>query len=118
MSQYITEELRKLVSSRSSFLCEYCLIHDKDTFFGCQVDHIVSIKHGGRSELDNLAYTCIFCRRYRGTDPGSLLGRTGELVGFFNPRQDEWSDHFYFEGLLIKSRTHIGEVTAEVDGDP
>ena len=42
MSNYIGEELRRLVSARSKGLCEYCLIHSDDTFFGCEVDHIIS----------------------------------------------------------------------------
>ncbi len=42
-------------------LCEYCLIHEDDTFFGCEVDHIISQKHGGPTEPENLAYACLPC---------------------------------------------------------
>ena len=114
MSQHITDELRRFVASRSDFLCEYCLIHEEDTFWGCQIDYIDSVKNGGRSEPDNLVSVCVFCRRGKNADIGSLLGRTGELVRVFDPRQDEWSDHFYLEELVIKPRTHIGEVTVEI----
>jgi len=48
MSQtYIPTELRRLVVVRAGGFCEYCLIYEDDTFFGCEVDHIVSEKHGG-----------------------------------------------------------------------
>ncbi len=50
MSSYISEKLRMLVASRADYLCEYCLIHENDTYFGCEVDHIISIKHGGITE--------------------------------------------------------------------
>ena len=35
----------------AAFLCEYCLIHEDDTVFGCEVDHIISTKHGGAAHF-------------------------------------------------------------------
>jgi hypothetical protein len=57
---YISAELRRLVAARAEGLCEYCLIHEEDTFFGCEVDHIISEKHGGSTDAGNLAYACLF----------------------------------------------------------
>ena len=43
MSQtYIPAEMRRLVIGRAGRHCEYCLIHEDDTYFGCEVDHVVS----------------------------------------------------------------------------
>jgi 5-methylcytosine-specific restriction endonuclease McrA len=61
MSSYISEAFRRLVVARAEGLCEYCLIHEEDTYFGCEVDHIISRKHGGPTEPDNLAFACSFC---------------------------------------------------------
>src|SRR5207302_1527176 len=63
MNRYVSEALRRLVSTRAEHLCEYCLIDIADTFFGGEVDHTVSIKHGGPTEAENLAYTCQPCNR-------------------------------------------------------
>lgn len=30
---YLSEELRHLTAERADYLCEYCLIHEEDTFF-------------------------------------------------------------------------------------
>jgi hypothetical protein len=114
MPSYISEELRHLVAIRAEHLCEYCLIHEEDTFFGCEVDHIISVKHGGPTEADNLAYACVFCNRQKGSDIGSILWRTGEFSRFFNPRIDRWGEHFQLEGVIIQPRTGIGEVTARI----
>jgi 5-methylcytosine-specific restriction endonuclease McrA len=65
---YISAELRKLVAERADFLCEYCLISASDRVSGCQVDHIISFKHGGATSADNLCYACIFCNLQKGTD--------------------------------------------------
>ena len=116
MTSYVTAELRRLVESRASGLCEYCLIHQRDTFFGCQVDHVVSEKHGGRTDAQNLAYACAICNRAKGTDIGSVAPSTGEYTRFFNPRSDRWADHFQLDGVVIEPRTPIGEATAKVLG--
>jgi hypothetical protein len=110
----IPPALRRLVADRAKRLCEYCLIHEEDTFLGCEVDHIISRKHGGQTEASNLAYACVFCNRYKGTDLGSLIVDSREIVRFFNPRFDRWYEHFGLEGLEIVPRTEIGEVTGRI----
>lgn len=116
MEKYLSEDLRNRVAARADHFCEYCLIHEDDTFFGCQVDHIVSVKHGGPTEIDNLAYACAFCNRQKGSDIGSIVWRTGEFVRFYNPRKDNWKDHFRLNGARIDSLTDIGEVTVRILG--
>jgi hypothetical protein len=76
---YISLELRKLVAERADFLCEYCLISASDRVSGCQVDHIISFKHGGATSADNLCYACIFCNLQKGTD---LLNTTQSSYSF------------------------------------
>lgn len=46
MSHPYIVELRRLVSDRAAHLCEYCLYPEGDGL-GFQVDHIISVKHGG-----------------------------------------------------------------------
>ena len=75
MTSYISAELRRHVIERAERLCEYCLIHTEDTFFGCEVDHILSEKHGGPTEAANLALACMPCNRAKGTDIGSSRDR-------------------------------------------
>lgn len=114
MRRSISQSLRRLVAARADRICEYCLIHEDDTFFGCEVDHIISLKHGGRTEEANLAFACLPCNRHKGTDIGSIAADSGEFIRLFNPRQDGWSDHFRLEGPLIKPITDIGKVTVSI----
>ena len=111
---YINVALRQLVITRANGLCEYCLIHEDDTYFGCQVDHIISEKHGGPTEEGNLAHACSFCNRNKGSDIGSIVWRTGQFCRFFNPRIDRWADHFAGSGVRMDTLTEIGEVTARI----
>lgn len=111
MTSYVSADLRRLVEHRAGRRCEYCLIHEDDTFLGCQVDHIIAEKHGGLTEAENLCYARTFCNRFKGTDVGSIAPRSGQFTRFFNPRIDAWNDHFEFDGFAISPRTEIGEVT-------
>jgi hypothetical protein len=95
-----SEELRRLVASRADYLCEYCLIHKDDTFLGCEIDHIISLKHGGTNDEDNLAHACAFCNRQKGSDIGSVLLPSREFIRFFDPRRDRWMEHFRLDELL------------------
>lgn len=116
MSSYVAAELRRLVAERAEHLCEYCLIHEDDTYFGCEIDHIISEKHGGPTVAENLALACVFCNRSKGTDIGSIVPATGEFRRFFDPRRDQWSDHFRLDdpGMEILALTAIGDVTTRI----
>ncbi len=114
MTSYVTAELRRLVATRANGLCEYCLIHASDTYFGCQVEHIIAEKHGGLTEDTNLAYACASCNRAKGSDIGTIALSTGEFTRFFHPRLDRWGEHFSLDGVFIRPRTPIGEATARI----
>ena len=114
MSSYVGAAVRRLVAVRADFLCEYCLVHEDDTVFGSEVDHIISEKHGGATDAENLAYACAFCNRAKGSDIGSIVPGTGRFVRFFNPRTDRWAEHFTLDGVTIAPLSDIGEVTSRI----
>ncbi len=116
---YISVELRRFVAERAGRLCEYCLLHVDDAYFGCQVDHIISEKHGGLTEASNLAYACTTCNRGKGSDVGSIVLPldSGVFSRFFNPRTDVWNEHFSLnsaDGITIVALSNIGDVTGRI----
>ncbi len=72
MADAISQQLRREVWARAGDRCEYCLMDEAVLVWGCEVDHIVSRKHGGATELSNLAFSCARCNRAKGTDIGSV----------------------------------------------
>jgi len=117
MSRYVSESLRTKVENRANGICEYCLITIEDTYFGGEIDHIISLKHRGQTEFENLALACQPCNRSKGSDLGSLSESSKFLVRFFNPRTDEWSENFRLNpNGEIEFLTEIGEVTAIILG--
>jgi 5-methylcytosine-specific restriction endonuclease McrA len=107
MSGLISEDIRELVRLRADRLCEYCLLHEDDSLFIHQIDHIISIKHGGAAVAENLALACIVCNRRKGSDVGTILP-SGAFTRFFNPRSDSWPDHFRFDGGVIEAISAAG----------
>lgn len=114
MSSRISPETRQIVARRAHNVCEYCLIAEADAYFRFQVEHIISRKHGGSSELENLALACVFCNRYKGSDIASLIPETDKLARFYNPRTDRWQEHFRLNGVVIEPLTEIGEATVRI----
>ena len=109
---FIPASLQRDVRERAGNRCEYCLIHEDDIAFRPHVDHIVSRKHGGPSDIENLAYACVICNRSKGSDVASIDGRSGEIVRLFHPRKDLWADHFQLDGGSIRALSDVGSATA------
>lgn len=120
----IPPNLRAAVVKRAQSKCEYCLKpedqdDDQDTTFFShdpyEIDHIIAEKHGGPTELPNLAYACFGCNRHKGSDIASRDPETGALVPLFNPRKDIWQDHFRLtvDGTILLL-TPEGRVTARL----
>jgi HNH endonuclease len=115
MSRYVGDNLRKKVEKRAKYVCEYCLIPIEETFFGGEIEHIISLKHEGKSISENLALACQPCNRNKGSDLGSISKSTGILTRFYNPRTDIWKNHFSIDNQsFIISLTEIGEVTIKI----
>lgn len=114
MASEVSDSLRRRVAERAYCVCEYCLVHEDDLYHGCEVDHIRSLKHGGPTTEENLAFACFHCNRHKGTDIGYISQASGKLIRFFNPRTDRWVEHFHEQDGQIDGLTEIGEVTSRM----
>jgi len=108
---HIAIRLRRLVMKRASGRCEYCLIHQEDRPETHPIDHVIALKHGGRTEEGNLTLACVSCNNNKGADLTALDPSSGEIVPLFNPRTQNWGDHFALDGARIMGRTAIGRAT-------
>jgi hypothetical protein len=106
----VAASIRLHVAIRAKERCEYCLIHEDDAAFQHEIDHILSRKHGGITIIENLAYASFVCNRFKGPDLGSL-DSLGRLAPLFNPRKQQWSDHFRLDGPVIQPLTSEAEAT-------
>ena len=111
---YIPEALRQQVIERAQGHCEYCLLHQDDTLYAHEVDHIIPEKHRGATSLDNLCLACLDCNRHKGSDFASFDPDTDQIALLFNPREHLWTEHFRLDGARIVPLTAEGRVTVFV----
>jgi len=111
MSEHVSATLRALVQQQARHRCEYCLIHEEDPLYPHQPDHIIARRHGGQTHEKNLAWACLLCNRLKGSDLASVDVETGQIVRLFNPRLDDWSEHFRLKDGFILPLTAEGRVT-------
>ncbi|MEH2325889.1 MAG: HNH endonuclease signature motif containing protein [Nostoc sp.] len=83
----------------------------RSCFFAHEIDHVIAQKHGGATNVDNLALTCWRCNRHKGTDLGSFDPETGAFSFLFNPRTQKWDEHFTFSELNQVGLTPPGRTT-------
>lgn len=114
MSSDLSVSLRQLVEERANSRCEYCLLPQWMSLHKHEPDHIVPRQHGGKTEANNLALSCMRCNRYKGSNVGSFDPQTGKLVPFFHPRTQKWTDHFRLEDEIIRPLTAEARVTVKI----
>lgn len=110
----VSPALRREVRARARNRCEYCLLPVQFAPLPHEIDHVIAIKHAGHNGADNLAWCCLACNRYKGSDISSIDPILSQLERLFNPRTDAWSDHFKLNGGEIESLTGIGRATAQL----
>jgi hypothetical protein len=77
------EGARKRVGSRAFGRCEYCLLDQADAVLPHEIDHVISRKHGGTGDPENLAFACYLCNRYKGSDIASIIQQLVRLCDYF-----------------------------------
>ncbi len=105
---------RELVRRRANNRCEYCRLAQEHSRLAHHIEHIVARQHGGKDTPDNLALACHRCNRHKGPNLTGIDPVSGEVVPLFDPRRDQWQQHFRFRGPRIEGITPIGRATAHV----
>jgi HNH endonuclease len=113
----ISRDMRRVVIERAHARCEYCQKPDDRQFnpYRHEVDHVTAEKHGGPTDLGNLAYACFQCNRSKGSDLASLDPQSGEITLLFHPRTQVWGEHFQLnEDETLLPLTMCGRTTARL----
>src|SRR5438094_2304208 len=87
--------------------------HQGATF---HVEHIVPRRRGGLTELQNLAWACPACNLSKADRIDARDPETGNIVPLFNPRHDNWRDHFRWNGHEVVGVTPAARATIDALG--
>jgi 5-methylcytosine-specific restriction endonuclease McrA len=103
------------VAKQAGGVCEYCRLPQAVAGVApFNIEHIVARQHGGATIITNLALACGRCNRHKGPNIAGLDPESGAIVPLFNPRKDQWDDHFIWMETSIVARTPIGRTTVQV----
>ncbi len=104
------------IRERAGHRCEYCHLPAALSLIRFEIEHVIARQHDGSNSLANLAYSCLTCNRFKGTNLSSIDRQTSRtrLVRLFNPRLHRWNYHFGWDGAILLGRTAIGRVTVKL----
>ena len=111
--QRIPKALRKRVAEQAQFKCGYCLTSEYIVGAPMEIDHIIPVSLGGPTEEENLWLACSLCNDHKSGRIAALDPDTGSMVRLFNPRFENWIDHFTWNqmGDHIEGLTPTGRAT-------
>jgi hypothetical protein len=105
--------LRKLVIERAGNRCEYCGLSQSGQEATFHLDHVIPVKAGGETTANNLALACVSCSLRKAARQTVLDPETNITVRIFNPRQQQWLDHFRWDSVYVVGITATGRGTLE-----
>jgi hypothetical protein len=110
----IPKAIREQVYKRASYHCEYCQAFQQ-IIVSLEIDHIIPVSLGGKTELDNLCASCDKCNNYKKNAIEAIDPHTNTVQRLFNPRSQQWEHHFQWseDGLILIGLTPIGRATIE-----
>ncbi len=108
---YIPTHLRRLVIERAASRCEYCRLSQEGQEATFHIDHIVPTSTGGETITENLALACVSCSLRKATRQTAIDPQSGKTVLLYNPRSDDWHEHFRWDGEYIEGLTATGRAT-------
>ena len=111
--RYIPKEIRKRVRKAANNRCGYCQSSQKYVLGPLEIEHIIPRAKGGLDEETNLWLTCRLCNSFKGIQSESTDPVTGEKTPLYNPREQNWAEHFTWDedGVLIRGITPTDRAT-------
>jgi len=111
----LSAKQRKDVFRRANFTCEYCHTPELYSGLALEIDHIVPQSETGTDTLDNTCAACRSCNKYKHDFQTATDPQTDEDVSLFNPRTQNWHEHFSWNDDFteITGKSAIGRATVE-----
>jgi hypothetical protein len=112
-SRPIAEGLYQLVAEDAHRACGYCRAPQDALPYRLEVEHLVPVSRGGSHQRDNLWLSCHKCNKLRSNRTSAVDPLTQVESRLFDPRRDEWRQHFahHDEARYIVGRTAVGRAT-------
>jgi hypothetical protein len=108
---YIPNALRQQVVERARNRCEYCGLFQEGQEATFHVDHVLPVKHAGKTTFANLALACVSCSLHKAAKQTASDPETGKEAPLFNPRKSPWNLHFQWSDVELHAKNACGRAT-------
>lgn len=109
----IPAALRRELFEEGNYRCGYC--RSEEILMGVSLvpDHIIPLAANGSNARENLWPACRQCNELKNNRTHAEDPQTGELVPLFNPRTQQWDEHFAWnrDFTQIQALTFTGRAT-------
>lgn len=111
----ISKDLDAKIRRQAKNRCGYCLNPQELLPFKLEIEHLHPQALGGESVEENLWLACRECNAHKATKAKATDRLTGKTVKLFNPRKQNWGEHFEFgnDSTEIIGKTACGRATVE-----
>ena len=109
----IPAELARRIRETAANRCGYCLSPQHLVMARLEIEHIIPVARGGTDDEANLWLACPLCNNHKSDKTAAVDPETGEMTPLFNPRAQQWSEHFRWssDGIRIIGLTPVGRAT-------
>ncbi|MGD2184423.1 HNH endonuclease [Lusitaniella coriacea] len=113
MAAYLSESLRAQIADADRRRCCYCLTTEANSGIPMTHDHILPRSKDGETTFENVCLACRTCNEFKSDLTEAVDPLSGETMPLFNPRTQQWSEHFGWnlDSTRIEGLTAIGRAT-------
>lgn len=109
----ISDELKNKIRRDAGNRCGYCLTPQEIISMLFEIKHLHPIAEGGTDDEENLWLACRNCNGFKHAKTHTVDPQTKREVPIFNPRTQNWNEHFKFskDQTEIIGKTACGRAT-------
>ena len=109
----ISEKTKAKIRLIAKNRCGYCLCQQEYVWDILEIDHIYPLAKGGKDSEENLWLICSTCNSAKYNKTEVLDVKTNKMVLLFNPRTQNWDEHFKWNKNATKiiGQTPTGRAT-------
>ena len=110
---YFSEDLKNRIRQVARNRCGYCLTPQVIISMLFEIEHIRPLADGGTDDEENLWLACRNCNGFKHAKTKAIDPITNTEVSIFNPRTQDWREHFEFseDKTEIIGKTPCGRAT-------
>lgn len=109
----ISRETKDKIRREAKNRCGYCLLPQEIVSMDLEIEHLRPIADGGTNDEVNLWLACRNCNGFRHAKTHAADPQTKTKILIFNPRTQNWNEHFEFsaDNTEIIGKTACGRAT-------